>query len=82
MSSQAQSYAYGVAMGLNVAEFECPACGKAKRWGNATPTGWIECTAILTTLGATCGQPLDTLTIVDDPQVARALQVLARNRYA
>ncbi len=73
MSSQAQSYGYGVAMGLNAGGFKCDSC-EAANWGEAKPTAWIECRV--------CGNPLDTLLLVDDPQAARALQILARRRYA
>ena len=62
-------------MGLNAGQgyFECDSCATSN-WGEAKPTGWIEC--------RNCGNPLDTLLLVDDPQAARALQILARKRYA
>jgi hypothetical protein len=73
VSSQAQAYAYGAAMGLNTGGFKCDSC-EAANWGEAKATAWIECRI--------CGNPLDALLLVDDPNIARALQVLARNRYA
>ena len=70
----AQSFAYGVAMGMNAGGFKCDQCG-ASRWGRPTTAGWIEC-------GNECGNYVDALLFVDDPQIARALQILRRSRYA
>ena len=75
MSSQAQTFAYGVAMGLNAGQFECDSCGAARWRSDATATAWIR-------VRQPVGTRSTTLLLVDDPQAARTLQILARSRYA